>query len=95
MLSATFVTVGVSFDVVLRFTPERSRWVRGEIWRERQCEEILEDGSLVRTIPASHEAEIMMDILKHGSHVEVLEPMWLREKVAREISVMMEKYSDL
>ncbi|CAH2032190.1 protein of unknown function [Trichlorobacter ammonificans] len=25
----------------------------------------------------------MMEILKHGSHVEVLEPEWLREKVTQ------------
>lgn len=84
-----------SFDVVLRFTPERSRWVRGEVWHEAQREEIQDDGSLVLTIPASHEVEIMMEILKHGSHVEVLEPGWLREKVVREISLMVEKYRDL
>ena len=38
------------------------------------------------TIPASHEVEIMMEILKHGSHVELLEPEWLRGKVAEEVS---------
>lgn len=31
-------------------------------------------------LQGSHEAEIMMEILKHGSHVEVLEPEWLRGK---------------
>lgn len=81
-----------SFNVVLRFTPERSRWIKGEIWHEEQTEEVQEDGSLVRTIPASHEAEIMMEILKHGSHVEVLEPKWLREKVIQEMKDAVKKY---
>ena len=75
-----------SFDVKLRFSPERSRWIKGEIWHEGQTEELLEDGSLLLTIPVSHEQEIMMEILKHGSHVEVLEPEWLRGKVADEVS---------
>ncbi|MBI2354851.1 MAG: YafY family transcriptional regulator [Deltaproteobacteria bacterium] len=74
-----------SFNVVLRFTPERSRWIKGEICHEAQTEVVQDDGSLVRTIPASHEAEIMMEILKHGSHVEVLEPEWLKEKVIKEM----------
>jgi len=26
-----------------------------------------------------------MEILKHGSHVELLEPEWLREKIAVEL----------
>jgi len=82
-----------SFNVVLRFTPERSRWIKGEMWHEAQTEIVQEDGSLVRTIPASHEVEIMMEILKHGSQVEVLEPGWLREKVVREMNDAVGNYS--
>lgn len=74
-----------SFDVKLKFSPERSRWIRGEIWHEGQTEELQEDGSLILTIPVSHEAEIMMEILKHGSHVELLDPVWLRGEVAKEL----------
>ena len=81
-----------SFNVVLRFTPERSHWIKGEMWHEAQTEIIQDDGSLVRTIPASHEAEIMMEILKHGSHVEVLEPEWLREKIIYEMKDAVNKY---
>ena len=83
-----------SFNVKLRFSPERSRWVRNEIWHEGQTEELQEEGSLVLTIPASHEAEIMMEILKHGSHVEVLDPEWLREKVADEIAATNSRYKN-
>jgi hypothetical protein len=39
------------------------------MWHEAQDEIVQDDGSLVLTIPASHEQEIMMEILKHGSHV--------------------------
>lgn len=81
-----------SFNVVLRFTPERSRWVKNEIWHEAQKMEIMDDGSLVLSIPVSHEAEIMMEILKHGSNVEVLEPEWIREKVIFETTATMKNY---
>lgn len=80
------------FNVVIRFSPERSRWIKGEMWHEAQTETVQDDGSLVRTIPASHEAEIMMEILKHGSHVEVLEPEWLKEKVVQEMKAAVNKY---
>lgn len=73
------------FNVVLRFTPERARWIKGEMWHEAQTEEVQEDGSLILTVPASHDQEIMMEILKHGSHVEVLEPNWLRDKIIEDI----------
>ena len=81
-----------NFNVVLRFTPERSRWVKHEVWHEDQQQEVQDDGSLLLTIPASHEAEITMEILKHGSHVEVLEPAWLRKKVVKEIREAGKKY---
>lgn len=47
------------------------------------------------TLLASHEAEIMMEILKHGSHVEVLEPKWLREKVVKEMKDAVKKFKKL
>jgi len=78
--------------VVLRFTPERSRWIKGEMWYEAQTEIVQDDGSLVRTIPASHEGEITMEILKHGSQVELLEPDWLREKIIKEINDAVKIY---
>jgi len=81
-----------SFDVVLKFSPERARWVSGEVWHEGQTEKVLEDGSLVRRLPASHGTEIMMEILRHGSQVEVLEPRWLREQVISEMRAGLEKY---
>jgi predicted DNA-binding transcriptional regulator YafY len=81
-----------SFNVVLRFTPERSRWVKGELWHEGQGEVVEVDGSLVLTIPVCHEAEIMMEILKHGSQVEVCEPGWLREKVVSEMERAVVNY---
>ena len=81
-----------SFNVKLRFSPERSRWIRGEVWHEGQSEELQEDGSLLLTIPASHEVEITMEILKHGSHVEVMEPEWLRGKVFTELHHAVRTY---
>lgn len=78
-----------SFQVVLKFTPERARWVKGELWHDGQIEEVLEDGSLIKKLPVSHEQEILMEVLKHGSQVEVLEPVWLREKVAAELTASL------
>ncbi len=81
-----------SFPVVLRFSPLRSRWIRGQIWHRDQKAEEMPDGSLQLTIPVSHEAEIIMEILKHGSQVEVLAPKWLRKKVGAEIEKMQRNY---
>ncbi|MDD2367057.1 MAG: WYL domain-containing protein [Desulfuromonadaceae bacterium] len=82
----------VSFDVKVRFTPERARWIKGEIWHENQIDQVEDDGSLVRIVPASHEAEITMEILKHGSHLKVLEPDWLKDKIFAELQSAVNKY---
>jgi len=37
------------------------------------------------TIPASHETEIMMEIPKHDSHLEALEPESIRETISEEL----------
>jgi len=76
------------FEVVLRFSPERSRWIRDQVWHPEQRMEETEQGGTLLTLPVSHEAEILMEILKHGSHVEIIEPAWLRKKVAEEIERM-------
>lgn len=81
-----------SFPVTVRFSSLRARWIRGQVWHKDQKMEELPDGALQLTIPVSHEAEIMMEILRHGAHAEVLEPDWLREKVKEEIENMRKNY---
>jgi len=80
------------FEVILQFTPERSRWIREQLWHPSQKMEELEGGSVKLSLMASHYAEILMEILAHGSHVEVLEPSWLRERVVAEGRGLMSLY---
>ena len=63
---------------VLRFTPERARWVADEHWHPQQSL-VLADGSYELRIPYSDPRELVMDILKHGADVEVISPKPLRE----------------
>lgn len=80
------------FEVTIRFSAERARWVREELWHHGQSVMELETGELELTVPVSHEAEILMEVLKHGSHAEVIEPQWLRDRVKEEIEGMRKKY---
>jgi predicted DNA-binding transcriptional regulator YafY len=82
-----------SFTVALRFTPERSRLVQGQVWHPDQQVAYDEAGALLLTLPASHPAEILMSILSHGAEVEVLAPDWLRSQVAKEIKRMGQRYA--
>ncbi|MGD8236669.1 MAG: WYL domain-containing protein, partial [Chromatiales bacterium] len=77
---------------VLRFDAERARWVSKEQWHPHQVCQWHEDGSYVLTVPYNNPTELVMDILRHGHHVEVLEPKGLREQVVEEIGRMQAIY---
>jgi hypothetical protein len=77
---------------VLRFTPESARWVADEVWHSRQVGRIEPDGSYVLELPFSREQELVMDLLRHGSGVEVLAPPALRERVASELAAAAQQY---
>lgn len=79
----------------LRFTPERARWVASEHWHPGQRGGYEADGSFVLELPYADHRELVMDILKHGAHCEVLEPEGLREVVADEIGKMAATYSEM
>lgn len=79
-------------QAVLRFSAERARWVRAEIWHPQQRTEDLPDGGLRLTLPYADERELVMDILRHGRHVEVEAPASLRQRVAEEVAALAERY---
>jgi predicted DNA-binding transcriptional regulator YafY len=55
-------------------------------------EENLDDGSYQLTIPGSYPAEILMQMLGHGSQVAVVEPDWFRSMLAKEVWRMGDLY---
>ncbi|MGD9392525.1 MAG: WYL domain-containing protein, partial [Chromatiales bacterium] len=82
-----------SCKAVLRFDAERARWVSKEQWHPQQQGEWLADGSYRLSLPYNNPTELVMDILRHGRHVEVLEPEGLREQVVGEIERMQRIYA--
>jgi len=77
----------------LRFTAERARWVSAEQWHPRQKGRFEADGSYVLELPFSDHRELAMDILRHGPHVEVLEPASLREAVKQQLAAALARYA--
>lgn len=59
---------------LLRFSPERSKWVASEKWHPDQKGICLQDGSYELEVPYSDNRELLMDIMKHGSEVELISP---------------------
>jgi proteasome accessory factor C len=75
---------------VLRFSAERSRWVADERWHPEQQSEWLPEGRYELRIPYRDSRELVMDILRHGSHVEVVEPAELRKAVILELRAALQ-----
>ena len=71
-------------EVTIRFSPEKARWITGQVWHKDQKTKFLKDGSLELSFPIADFAEIKMEILKHGSGVEVIRPKALRELIREE-----------
>lgn len=77
----------------LLFSPELARWVSAECWHPSQKSNFREDGSYELKIPYSKDTELVMDILRCGSGVKVMQPKKLRLQVIAEIDAMKLAYS--
>jgi predicted DNA-binding transcriptional regulator YafY len=79
---------------VLRFTPERARWVTCERWHPDQNGRIEPDGSYTLAIPYSDARELVLDILKYGPDVEVIAPAELRAEVIGRLREAIRRYDN-
>jgi len=78
----------------LKFSPTRARWVAAEQWHPRQRTRFEPDGAFILEVPYSDSRELVMDILRHGTDVEVLAPDALREEIRRTVAAMHARYED-
>ena len=76
----------------LRFTPERARWVSGETWHGQQVSSFDKEGNYILEFDYNQDPELVMEILKHGSGVEVLGPAGLKKRVIEELTKSLKNY---
>ncbi|MCU7842374.1 MAG: transcriptional regulator [Candidatus Thiodiazotropha sp. (ex Monitilora ramsayi)] len=79
---------------VLRFAPSRARWVSMETWHPQQRSHWLDDGRYELSLPYSQPDELIMDLLRFGPDVEVVEPASLRQAVAARLRAAADIYVD-
>ncbi|HWQ37942.1 MAG TPA: WYL domain-containing protein [Burkholderiales bacterium] len=76
----------------LRFSAQRARWVANEEWHPCQRSSFDEQGRYLLEVPYSQAPELLMDVLRFGPDVEVLEPPELRAGVARMLEEAAARY---
>ncbi len=76
---------------ILRFNPQRARYIEKEQWHPRQQGQWVDDKYQL-SIPYHNPTELIMDILKYGADVEVIEPASLKQAVKEEIGKMARLY---
>ena len=76
----------------LRFTPEHARWVSGEHWHGQQVGSFDKEGFFNLEFDYNQDPELVMDILKHGSGVEVIGPASLKKRVVDELKNAITRY---
>lgn len=79
---------------VLKFNARQARWVKNEIWHHDQKETWLADGSYQLSIPFDDTKELIREILKYGSDVEVISPAKLRDDIIKELNDILALYQN-
>ncbi|MDX1569412.1 MAG: transcriptional regulator [Xanthomonadales bacterium] len=77
---------------VLRFTPRMAEWVADERWHSAQEGRYLDDGRYELRVPYGRSDELVMDILRYGAEVEVVEPEALRQLVIERLRDALARY---
>lgn len=78
---------------VLRFSVFRARWVAQEVWHPDQKHAWLPDGRYELTVPYSEDWELIQDILRQGSDVQVVSPPELRDKIFKMAQTLMHHHA--
>jgi proteasome accessory factor B len=80
-------------EVALRFTATALPHVRERRWHPSQRLDILADGGGLLRVWVSEPLEMQPWIRSWGAEVEVLEPDWLRQRIAEELRRASQRYA--
>jgi predicted DNA-binding transcriptional regulator YafY len=78
----------------LHFDAEASAWVALEEWHPEQQGRTLPGGGWELRLPFVDATELAMDVLRHGEHVQVVEPPALREAVRGQLRAALAAYAE-
>jgi predicted DNA-binding transcriptional regulator YafY len=77
---------------VLRFDAQAAQWASREEWHPEQQGRHLEDGGFELRLPFVDDTELVMDLLRQGEQVRVLEPPALVAAVQARLAAALRQY---
>lgn len=78
----------------LRFDRTAAQWASREQWHPEQEGRWLDDGRYELRLPYVEDTELVMDILRQGEQVEVLEPASLRRTLRTRLAAALAQYDE-
>jgi predicted DNA-binding transcriptional regulator YafY len=85
---------GKAQDYRIRVTARGARWVLEDPWHPEQRVQRQADGSVLLSVPAHHDLEIIPRVLALGSEAEVLGPASCRKAVAGIVHTLAQRYGE-
>ena len=76
----------------LQFSAQAAPWISREQWHPEQRGRWLADGVWQLELPYVDQTELVMDVLRHGEQVQVVEPAALRDAVRRRLALALSAY---
>jgi predicted DNA-binding transcriptional regulator YafY len=85
---------GKARDFKIRISARGARWVLEDPWHAEQKADPQADGSVILTVPAHHDLEIIPRVLALGSEAEVLAPASCRQAIGAIVRQLAERYEE-
>ena len=92
VMSLEFRAKGLHFLLNSYCLPEKSKWIKDQIWHKDQKVKYFKDGSFELSFPVADFSEIKREILKHGDAVEVIKPKTFRDLIKAEAEKIAKIY---
>jgi predicted DNA-binding transcriptional regulator YafY len=80
-------------EYVIRLTAQAGRWVQEDPWHAEQHIEIQADGSILLTIKAYHDVEVIQRVLRLGAEAELVSPLDCRAEMKRTVQQLAKLYA--
>lgn len=79
---------------VMRLSAQAARWVQEDPWHAEQVVEEQADGTVLLTVTAYHDTEVIQRVLRLGVEAEILSPDHCRKEVQDIIATLSKRYND-